>query len=142
MFLVQIKKSLKGLVFFSFLGAVVFGSFCMGMLHAHSIHTMEKSSGFSITEEGMNCCGLASVTKANLWQSISVSTFDLRDSLNLMGLALALVLSQHLRVQSRHRTAQKLSSRIRWLIKGNPSSQLFSPLQMAFAAGILNPKTY
>ena len=140
MFLTRIKKSLKTLTFISFLGAVFFGSFCVGMFHHKTIHSVEKSDGYSVIGKSETCCGATYFEKATLWQSISISTFnDFRVSAALLGTFIAIIFAKSYQDRT---SSQRLMVRIRWLLKGRDNFQLFSPLKLAFADGILNPKTY
>lgn len=139
----RIKKSLKVLTLVSFLGAVFFGSFCMGMFHEKTMHAMEKVKGFSITQNGEHCCGANSVERIDLWQSIFGSTInDTRNNIALLGLTFFFFVIEIFKGSNEKKWAQKLSTRTRWLTRGIPQFQLFSPLNIAFADGILNPKTY
>lgn len=140
MFFTRIKKSLKTLTFISFLGAVIFGSFCMGMFHHKAMHSIEKSDGYSIMERSETCCGSTYFEKATLWQSISLGTFnDFRGNMAFLGIFSVIIFAK---LHQDEISSRKLRVKIRWLLKGRHNLQLFSPLKLAFADGILNPKTY
>ena len=140
MFFSRIKKSLKTFTFISFVGAVFFGSFCTGMFHGDALHAVEMSEDYSLIQKSDTCCGSTYFEKIVLWQSISISNFnDLRTNLVLFGILISTVL---VRTYYDHHSSQRLLARIRWLLRGKHILQIFTPLQLAFADGILNPKTY
>ena len=142
MFLDQTKKLLKFSVLFVFLGVILLGSFCTGMFHAKDIYLTDTGSAYSFSSPAASCCGTAYLERANLWESISLSGFSsMRDIISLFGL-ISLAFFHRTRIWNSERVIQKILSRVRWLTRLAPRLQLFTPLKLALAAGILHPKTY
>jgi len=140
MFPTKIQKNLRFPTLLLFISMVFFGSFCMGMFHGKTLHAAEKTDGYSVVQKSETCCGSTYFEKTTLWQSIVISTFnDFRSNMALFVILASLVF---VKTYQEKILSQKLIVRIRWLLKGRNNFQLFYPLKLAFADGLLNPKTH
>lgn len=142
MFLNRTKKLLKFSVLFAFLGVILLGSLCTGMFHAKDMHLIEAGDAYSFVPPAESCCGATYLERANLWESISLSSFNsIRDLISLLGL-ISLAFFCHTKIWDSKIVIQRILSKVRWLTRLAPRLQLSTPLKLAFAAGILHPKTY
>ena len=140
MFPAKIQKNLRFPMLFLFVSTVFFGSFCIGMFHDSMHHKTTSSEASQLIQAEQPCCGTTYLKQADLRENLQAATLSLRDAFILV-----LLLVGTFSVWKRAGTSTNLSpglfTRIRWLAR-NPESFLFSYLKVAFAQGILNPRTY
>jgi len=130
-------------VFFVFIviSVSLFGFVCTGAMKHMSMHTNDNIMKIGSIGEQMKCCDGNILSRAKyLTGTVSVMPQELRNKLlSFMSVIVILFAIYHLKFEI---SIKNYPISYRFYIKNNPDFSLFDHLRIAFARGIINPKTF
>lgn len=137
----QIKSALGGFV----MASLIVGFLCISFIHAMPVHGDTGShTGHQASQATLNaCCDVGVNDHMELWKSTLVGipqSFQDILALIVIGVAAAFVFSDFFATPRLNINA--LALRYRQYAREHPDVSIYNPLKLAFARGILHPKTY
>lgn len=138
-----LKTILGGSVLFS----LIVGFLCISFVHAIPAHAaMDMGSMHSHAEHTAtlnNCCDTGTSDHMELWKSTFVGIpQNLQQLMALVAVALLVTFALSDFFPSPRLSTNLLFIRFRQYTREHPNSSTYNPLRLAFARGILHPKTF
>ncbi len=141
----SVKKRIKALFSEVILASLIVGFLCISFAHVMPAHAgMNGMSGHTSHEVSLNnCCEAGTSDHMELWKSTFVGIpQSSQDSLVLFALAITAVFTFPSFLTTPRLTGAILSFRYRQYAREHPNIRIHDPLRLAFARGILHPKTF
>ena len=140
----NVKKA-KALIVATILSALLIGFVCISLIHAAPSHMGmgEMHNHSSQTASLSNCCDAGVSDHMELWKSTLVGIpQSFQDLVQLIVFAVATSFAFAGFLALPHLDANLFSIRFRQYDREHPDVLTYNPLRLAFARGILHPKTF
>ncbi len=138
----RLKTVLGGSVLIS----LIVGFLCISFIHATPVHAGNGSGHIAHTSHGVslkNCCDAGVSDHMELWKSTLVGIPQgFQDLVLLIVLAVASSFALAGFLAAPRLDTNLLSIRFRQYAREHPDIRTYDPLRLAFARGILHPKTF